>query len=1128
MIETTNNTYGVYGTVTALSSSQVVDGSQKPVSYATYGYDSKGNQTSASVYLDGNPGNTGAANLLTTSIAYNGSGMPLSTTAPGGFQTTYGYDSTGTFQTSAAYPTPSSGVALSTSATYDVSSGALLTGTGFNSGQTSSVIQYDALLRPTVGTTPNQGSLGQGQSTVAYSPSQVSARTTMNASQTADSEAYMDAYGRTIRTSVQSSSGWYVTDTCYTNGVMTARSAPYLNSSANPSSINCASSNATLYTLDALGRPTRVATPDGHVTTTSYNGRAVQIADSNGQTKILQYDALGRIAGVCEIVPSGETWDGGDATGACGASGLSFDLPGTGFTTAYTYNLAAHSLMVSQGAQSPRMFQIDAAGRTVSTTEPESGTTTFTYAYNGTGLQTVRTRPRANQTNATVTTATTTQYDTVGRVLDITYNDGTPRKHFVYDAGVPGGLVSNSGPGAKGQLTGTATVDANNSVINAGGIAYDIMGRVNQTADCPTGWCSNPALTGYRAYNYDLASQLTYEAYSTQPNGGSGYSVAYGYNVAGQLTSFIDGQNSAVGAPNIYSATASTMQPGGPQFITYGNNTTAWRQYDSMNRLTGQWVCGLPGGYNCPNGSHYFYGYGTVRSGSMLTAETDTVNGDWSQYSYDNVGNLSSAQNWYGNASNGFSAGYDRYGNRWGESVTHTANGTGPNQSLSFNTTKNQINSAGFVYDAAGNLISDGAHSYQYDAENNLLQIDNGNTATFYYTAQNRRDAVVNSAGVFRFGFDASGRRSTQWDNNSASVNQTQYYAAGEAVAFWSAVDGNINFEYHDWIGTARMRTDLNGNPATAASFSSLPFGEPNATGGADLDSAHFTGLDQDGSFSASSLGLHHATFREYNSTLGRWMSPDPYSGSYNLSNPQSFNRYSYVLNNPLALIDPFGLSCQSGSGGISDDGDGAGCAGNVSNDGSGVAGWDLNPGDGTDVDGGDGGWDGSPGPSSGVTGIPLIYLGGKGGGGIDAPNRLTPANPCGAQGSAESPQEYARLGTTASAYGPVVFSLYSAAGFPRGSFLDAQPKAGIGSVLDRYAGLERAAYGNYVYGDYMAAAGVPLGAALNLANLFAISSTYSIKNGPISSTYTHLPEANVANITRGYTDQINGTLCHR
>jgi hypothetical protein len=36
--------------------------------------------------------------------------------------------------------------------------------------------------------------------------------------------------------------------------------------------------------------------------------------------------------------------------------------------------------------------------------------------------------------------------------------------------------------------------------------------------------------------------------------------------------------------------------------------------------------------------------------------------------------------------------------------------------------------------------------------------------------------------------------------------------------------------------------------------------------------------------------------------------SPDPYSGSYDFNNPQSFKRYSYVMNNPLAFNDPSGL----------------------------------------------------------------------------------------------------------------------------------------------------------------------------------------------------------------------------
>jgi hypothetical protein len=43
---------------------------------------------------------------------------------------------------------------------------------------------------------------------------------------------------------------------------------------------------------------------------------------------------------------------------------------------------------------------------------------------------------------------------------------------------------------------------------------------------------------------------------------------------------------------------------------------------------------------------------------------------------------------------------------------------------------------------------------------------------------------------------------------------------------------------------------------------------------------------------------------------MGRWLSPDPYDGSYDGSNPQSFNRYTYVMNNPLAAVDPSGLIC--------------------------------------------------------------------------------------------------------------------------------------------------------------------------------------------------------------------------
>jgi RHS repeat-associated protein len=52
--------------------------------------------------------------------------------------------------------------------------------------------------------------------------------------------------------------------------------------------------------------------------------------------------------------------------------------------------------------------------------------------------------------------------------------------------------------------------------------------------------------------------------------------------------------------------------------------------------------------------------------------------------------------------------------------------------------------------------------------------------------------------------------------------------------------------------------------------------------------------------------GLDPTLFRMYESRLYRWLSPDPVAGS--IFNPQSLNRYAYVLNNPTNFIDPLGL----------------------------------------------------------------------------------------------------------------------------------------------------------------------------------------------------------------------------
>jgi RHS repeat-associated protein len=121
-------------------------------------------------------------------------------------------------------------------------------------------------------------------------------------------------------------------------------------------------------------------------------------------------------------------------------------------------------------------------------------------------------------------------------------------------------------------------------------------------------------------------------------------------------------------------------------------------------------------------------------------------------------------------------------------------------------------------------------------------------------------------------------------------------------ACFYSTINTMTYFEHQDWLGTERMRTAYNGS--VAGTFTSLPFGDAQTTAsGSDLDPYHFAMLDYD-----SETATDHAQFRQYENVQGRWMSPDPYSGSYDFSNPQSLNRYSYVLNNPLASVDPIGL----------------------------------------------------------------------------------------------------------------------------------------------------------------------------------------------------------------------------
>jgi len=114
--------------------------------------------------------------------------------------------------------------------------------------------------------------------------------------------------------------------------------------------------------------------------------------------------------------------------------------------------------------------------------------------------------------------------------------------------------------------------------------------------------------------------------------------------------------------------------------------------------------------------------------------------------------------------------------------------------------------------------------------------------------------------------------------------------------------NSTIRFRHYDWQGSARFESNL--SEAEYGDLAYAPFGETYSIGKTPYLS--FTGQQQD-----TVSGLYDFLYRRYNPGEGRWISPDPAGMSaVSLSNPQSWNRYAYVLDNPLIATDPLGLDC--------------------------------------------------------------------------------------------------------------------------------------------------------------------------------------------------------------------------
>jgi RHS repeat-associated protein len=259
----------------------------------------------------------------------------------------------------------------------------------------------------------------------------------------------------------------------------------------------------------------------------------------------------------------------------------------------------------------------------------------------------------------------------------------------------------------------------------------------------------------------------------------------------------------------------------------------------------------------------------------------------------------------------------DRYGNRRFDAANTTTLGscTASVCNPEINTSDNRLkkdqvggSSVDYDFDANGSLIKDfNGQRFSYDAESHqkeFFSASNQTTtpdATYGYDGEGRRVKKTVGSGVTVFVYDASGQLSAEY--STTVVPQAQ---------------AKVSYLTTDHLGSPRIVTDQDGGVISRKDFTA--FGEEvtsaqrvGGTNGNGYDPPvvrqDYTGYQKD-----NESGFEFAQARYYNASHGRFTSVDPLTASASMEDPQSFNRYAYVGNDPLTSADPSGMeTCSAG-----------------------------------------------------------------------------------------------------------------------------------------------------------------------------------------------------------------------
>jgi len=668
---------------------------------------------------------------------------------------------------------------------------------------------------------------------------------------------YLDAFDRTL-----------VVSRTMLNGAYDRREVQYDNRGnvhlqGAPCTFSGCANYWTTNTYDVLNRliesqrPISATNPSLQTTTYTYQGRTSTVTDPLGHTttRITMADGtVGRVQGANGYAEN-FTYD---AFGSLLSVTDSASPANTLFSAQYAYGIGAFKTSSTDMDLGARTYTVDALGEVTAYSDAKNQQ--FSMSYDALSRPYIRTEP---DLTTTWTWGTSAASDNIGK------------------------LQSIAAAGSAGTYTAAYT--------------YDGAGRPST---------ETLTLPGDATYTYTKTYNATTGLLDTlqYPVSTSSYQLKLQYVYANGLLQSISDYN----APSTVFWTADAQNPRGQiTQETLGNGVVANHTYDAVTGWIDTIQAGVGGGAALQNNAFLFDDDGN------LTQRQDNNLGLTENFYYDNMNRLSHSTL---NGTTNLSLTYDTTGMGNIVSRSDVAGGAAWTYDPVH---KHQVTQAGssaytYTYDANGNVTNRNGYSVGWTSYNYLSGISSpGESVEFWYGPFRQRWMTQYTGPNGTERTYQVGKLLEKVAGGGTTDYRHYIFAGNELVAIYnrsSTGTNTLTYVLSDHQGSfAHLITSAGTNDVTE-SFTAYGNRRSGSTWSGPPSSGDETAINAVSRWGYTgetvlgvSMGLNDLNGRVEDAITGRFLSADPYVPDP--GNTQSFNRYSYVNNDPLTFVDPTGFT---------------------------------------------------------------------------------------------------------------------------------------------------------------------------------------------------------------------------